>query len=306
MRLSILAHMRAHLLQIHVAVLLFGLAGLFGKVIGLSAPLITLGRVVFAALALAIVLAAMRSSFALQRRDYVLLPLTGVVLALHWAAFFQSVQVSTVAIGLVSFATFPVFVTFLEPLVSHRPLRGLNVLLALLTLAGAALVVPSFELSNNITQGVLWGLLAAASFALLSLFNRHYVRRYSSLVIALYQDGMAAVALLPFLFVSTEPISLRDIVLLAVLGVVFTALSHTLFIEGLKGVEARTASLISSLEPVYGILFAALLLREMPTPRTLLGGAIILGVVVYTSVFTTEERRAQGDNGNQGVKVHRN
>ena len=275
---------RAGLLQVHAAVLLFGLAGLFGKFVPLPAPLITLGRVVFAALALGIVLAARRSSFALKgRRDYLLLPLTGVVLAVHWAAFFQSIQVSTVAVGLLSFATFPVFVTFLEPLVTRQPLRGVDVLLALLTLAGAALVVPTWELANNTTQGVLWGLLAASSFAVLALFNRHYVRRYTSLLVAFWQQGTAAIVLLPSLLVYAQPITAGDLLLLALLGVVFTAVAHTLFINGLGSVKAQTASLIASLEPVYGILFAALLLSELPAPRTLLGGAIILGVVLYSS-----------------------
>lgn len=276
---------RAGLLQVHVAVLLFGLAGLFGKFIALPALLITLGRVVFAALALGLVLGLTGGRFALRgRRDYLLLPLTGVVLAVHWAAFFQSIQVSTVAIGLISFATFPVFVTFLEPLVTRQRLRPLDVLLALTTLAGVALVTPSVELANDTTRGVLWGLLAAGSFAVLALCNRQYVRRYSSLTIAFYQDTSAALALLPFLFVQQQPVALQDLLLLMLLGVLFTALAHTLFIQGLRGVRAQTASLISSLEPVYGILFAALLLGEIPTLRTLAGGAVILGVVLYSSL----------------------
>lgn len=274
---------RTGLLQIHMAVLLFGLAGLFGKYIALPSLLITLGRVLFASLSLGSVLAARRNSFALHGRDYLLLPLAGAVLAVHWAAFFQSIQVSTVAVGLVSFATFPVFVTFLEPLVTRQRLQGMDALLALLTLAGAALVVPSFTLANQTTQGVLWGLLAAGSFAVLALFNRHYVRRYSSLLVAFWQQASAAVVLLPLLLVYAQPASPADLLLLAVLGVVFTALAHTLFIQGLSSVKAQTASIISSLEPVYGILFAALLLGEIPALRTLLGGAVILGVVVYSS-----------------------
>lgn len=285
------AALRAGLLQVHAAVLLFGLAGLFGKFIALPAPLITLGRVVFAALALGIVLLAGGGGFRLQRRDYWLLPLTGVVLALHWAAFFQSIQVSTVAVALLSFATFPVFVAFLEPFVSRQPLRALDVALALTTLLGVALVVPSVELTNSITQGVLWGLLTAGSFAVLSLLNRHYVRRYASLTIAFYQDAAAAVVLLPFLLAAPQVIAPRELLLLALLGVIFTALAHTLFIQGLRGVKAQTASIIASLEPVYGIVFAVLLLGEIPAPRTLLGGAVILGVVLYSSVRASAAQR---------------
>jgi drug/metabolite transporter (DMT)-like permease len=59
--------------------------------------------------------------------------------------------------------------------------------------------------------------------------------------------------------------------LLLVLGVLCTALAHTLFIESLAVLRTQTASVISALEPVYGIALAALLLGELPALRTLVG-----------------------------------
>ena len=56
-------------------------------------------------------------------------------------------------------------------------------------------------------------------------------------------------------------------------------MAHALFITSLRYIRAQLASLIVSLEPIYGIAFALLLLGELPAPRTLLGGAIILGAV---------------------------
>ena len=41
---------------------------------------------------------------------------SGVLLSFHWFAFFHSIQLSTVAVGVIGFSTYPVFVTFLEPL----------------------------------------------------------------------------------------------------------------------------------------------------------------------------------------------
>ncbi|MFR6714479.1 MAG: EamA family transporter [Dorea longicatena] len=46
--------------------------------------------------------------------------LTGVVMAIHWSSFFQSIQTSSVAIGTITFSTFPLFLTFLEPLLFHE------------------------------------------------------------------------------------------------------------------------------------------------------------------------------------------
>ena len=75
-----------------------------------------------------------------------------------------------------------------------------------------------------------------------------------------------------------------DILLLIILGIVFTAISHTLFINGLKNIKAQTAGIISSLEPVYGIIFALFIIGEVPTLREVLGGIIILGTAFYSTI----------------------
>ena len=48
--------------------------------------------------------------------------------------------------------------------------------------------------------------------------------------------------------------------------------------------KAQTAGIISGMETVYGIVYALLFLREIPTGREILGGIVILGVALYTSL----------------------
>lgn len=273
------------LIEIHIAVFLFGLAGLFGKFVDLPATLIVLGRVVFATIALGLVLHwSKNASFKLAaKKDYWLLGLLGVVLAIHWGTFFQSIQVSTVAIGLLTFSTFPVFTTFIEPLVFKEKIRHRDIVIAFITLVGVVLIIPRIEFGDSATQGAIWGVLSGLSFAVLSILNRKYVKKYSSLTIAFYQDAAAAVVLLPFLFLAAYTIHAKDIWLLALLGVVFTAASHTLFIKGMAHVKAQLASVIASLEPVYGIVFAVFLLDEVPSVRTVVGGVIILTAAFLAS-----------------------
>jgi len=97
-------------------------------------------------------------------------------LAIHWGTFFQAIQISTVAVGLLAFSTFPIFTTFLEPIFFKEKLRLSNIILAIITLGGVALVIPNFELSNNVTQGALWGIASGFSFSILSILNRKYVK----------------------------------------------------------------------------------------------------------------------------------
>ncbi len=267
----------ASLVEIHLAVLLFGLAGLFGKWLALSPFLIVLGRVFFASLTLALILRVSGKGMKVEGRNvFAYFVLLGLILSAHWVSFFQSIQVSTVAVGLLSFSTYPVFTTFLEPLLLREKLVKTNVFFSLFCLSGVFLIIPRFELSDSTFAGVLWGLLSGLTFALLTIANRKLAQRYSSLLVAFYQDFFATLFLLPLFFVLRPLLTTRDILLLVVLGVICTAGSHTLFIEGMKKIRAQTASLIHFLEPVYGIIFAFLFLREIPSLRTISGGVVIL------------------------------
>lgn len=277
------------LLEIHLAVFLFGFPGLFGKWLALSPFLIVLGRVVFAALALALLLAVRRQPFRISPgRDMALLIICGLVLAVHWTMFFRSVQVSTVAVALLSYSSFPVFTAFLEPLAARERWDPWSLVFALVMLGGIFLIVPEFQPGNAVFQGVLWGLGAGLTFAVLAVLNRRLAQRHSSLIVAFYQDLYAAAALIPALFLLPFRPDPRTLGLLALLGVVGTAAAHALFIKGMRYVPARTASLLGGLEPVYGIALAWVFLNESPSPRTLAGGALILGAAL---VVTAKARR---------------
>ncbi|MBX2874134.1 MAG: DMT family transporter, partial [Saprospiraceae bacterium] len=107
---------RKDLVQIHIAVFLFGLAGLFGKLVDQPALIIVLGRVFFGAIALFILYGYRRQSIRLkQQKDYLWFALFGLILAVHWLTFFHSIKISSVAIGLLTYSTFPIFTAFLEP-----------------------------------------------------------------------------------------------------------------------------------------------------------------------------------------------
>lgn len=269
----------AGIVIIQLAVLCFGLAGVLGKLTGLPALLIVLGRVVFASPALLLLILARRQSLHTRNgRDLALLIAQGALLAVHWTAFFQSINVSTVAIGLLAFSSFPLFTAALEPALFRRRPSALQIAGAICVLPGVFLLAPTLSLTSAASRGVLWGLLAGATFAALSVSNRWLTRSYPSAVISWYQDTTAALILAPALLF-THPARLfapRQLLLLLLLGVVCTAVAHTLFIEGMRHVTAQLASLVATLEPVWGIAFAFVLLGETPATRTVIGGCVIL------------------------------
>ncbi|MGB8601076.1 MAG: DMT family transporter [Rhizomicrobium sp.] len=280
---------RIGLIQIHTAVLIASGVALFAKYLPIGPTGLTAGRTAFGAIALMLFALATGTSLRVgNRRDLSLLILSGILLATHWFAFFQSIQISSIAVALISTATFPLFTTFLEPLFFHERLRKRDIVTALATCGGLVLVAPGFDLANHVTQGALWGVFAAFAYASLTLLNRGYSRRHAAATISFYQQAVAALCALPFAFAGFAAIPAGSVLhvvgLLIVLGVVFTALAQGLVVASLRVIKAQTVGVLFGLEPVYGSLYAFLLLGEVPTQRTVMGGALIMAAGIWTSL----------------------
>ncbi len=284
---------------VNIAVFLFGMAGLFAKWIGLTSIGITFGRVFFSSLTLLFYVVLTKQSLKIENKKHLaLLVFSGGVLALHWWTFLESIQLSTVAIGTITFSTFPMFLTFLEPVVFRKKLQTKDVIVAALLIVGVVITIPEISLENQMFLGVLVGLLSAFSYAVLTLANKVLTEKYASITVTFYEQGTAAVFLLPSLFfVKMRPNGV-DIALLLFLGVVTTAFAHTIFVSSLKKLPARLAGVCSSMETVYSILLAALVLREIPGLRELLGAIVITGVVIWSQLKfqnTEEEPKVSGE-----------
>jgi drug/metabolite transporter (DMT)-like permease len=274
---------RAALVALHTAVALFGLAALFGKWIALPAIAIVLGRTAVASVTLVLVVKWRRQRP--HRGDHALF-VNGAILAMHWVSFFAAVQVANVAIALLGYAVFPVFVLLL----SHRLRVDISAwrewTTALLATGGLAALAPSLSWDDGALRGLGFALVSAFTFAWLTLRNRALVASRGALGIALWQNVFATACLLPIAAIALRGIAWPrpiDIGLLIVLGTVCTGLSHTLFIASMRRVSAHTASIVAALEPVYGIALAALLLREVPDARTIAGGILIVGAAIVAS-----------------------
>ena len=274
-------------MQLHTAVFLFGFAGLFGKFLDCSPLYIVLARTFFAAVTLFAYAGFISKTalFGYGPKTLALFILQGILLAVHWVTFFLSIQMSSVAVGLVTYSTFPLFVTFLEPFFFKEKLRSTDIFTAGAVFAGILLVIPEFNFSNTVTQGGFFGILSGATFAVLTLVNRRNAQISSAVAVAFYQNLFAALFLiLPISILPIDPPQWSDLPHLLFLGIFCTAFAHTLFIRSLVFIRAQTAAVISGLEPVYGIVLAFVLLNEVPGTRTLAGGILIIGTTLFAGI----------------------
>ncbi|MDN3652396.1 DMT family transporter [Thalassotalea ponticola] len=263
---------------------MLAVCALFAKWIELPALYIVWGRCLFAFIALYIVSYGKQLNLNINARLRRRLLISGVLLALHWWSFFQSIQLTNVAVGLLTFATFPLFVPLINRVLLQQTIQPILLVQGLLCILGVYLLVAHQPVSDATWLGVVLGVFSALSFALLTVFNHHYVQQHNPVVISVFQQGAALIWLTPWLFVWPQLPSTTDWLAFAVLGVFFTALTHALIIYCLRFLPAFTVSVSFSLEPVYGIVAAYFLLGESISTPTVIGSVLIVVTCAWASI----------------------
>ncbi|MFD2723489.1 DMT family transporter [Ignatzschineria indica] len=269
----------------HIAALLFGLTGIFGVLITTSVEMITLGRAAFAVLGLWLLLLWQGRSLEWQftLKEWGILLLSGIFLTIHWLTFFIAVKIGGVAVATLGFATFPAFITLIDYLLFKEQVTLREWWLLLLTTIGLILVTPSFSFASDGTIGLLWGILSGFAFALLVVTNKRGTKGIDAVQIALWQNGIVVLLLLPFTLMQFQEMTLLNGFYLALLGIFCTGVSHYLLVKSLAVLEARIAGMIIALEPVYAILAAWWLFGSQPTLAMLAGATLIIGAIFLVS-----------------------
>ena len=103
------------------------------------------------------------------------LTITGVIMGFHWWTYFLSIQLSTVAIGLLTIYTYPVMAVFLEPFFFRTKISIKQAIGGFGILLGIFFLVPEFSLNNDITLGITIGLFSSFMFAMRSVLSRKHL-----------------------------------------------------------------------------------------------------------------------------------
>lgn len=218
------------------------------------------------------------------KRDKFSIALGGVLMGAHWVTYFYALKLSNVAIGMLSIYTYPIITTFIEPIFSKTKLQTIHIILAILVFFGVYNLVPEFSLSNDYAKGILIGIFSAFCYAVRNIVVKKDVEKYNGSMLMLYQMIIITICLSPTLFFSDYSNVVSQIPYLIIVALLTTSIGHTLMVISLKHFSATTASIISSVQPVFGIIMAYLFLSEIPTRSTYIGGGLILLTVIIESL----------------------
>lgn len=279
---------RSSLSILYAAVFLLALNGLFAKLIPLDAISITQLRSVLAGITLLLFAVVRKRQYKLDNmQQYLGIYMIGIVMGLHWISFFHSMQVSTVAIGMLSLFTYPVITVLLEPLYTRQKILLADVIAGLVVLVGVFMMVSDdlHSFDSDLVHGVFWGVISAFLFSLRNLLQKYNFPGVSADRLMLHQVIAVALMLLVFVdYPEVQQLNTENWLTLILLGVVSTAIGHTLLAYSLKHFPAKSIAMISCMQPLFASLFAWILLSEVPTMAVLTGGAIIISVAIYESI----------------------
>jgi drug/metabolite transporter (DMT)-like permease len=277
------------MIQLHVTVAIMSATALFAKLIHLLPKDIIAFRCLIAALTLFLFCRLTGTRLTLNRQsDLGWLLLLGLLIAVHWVSFFTAIQMSGVAVGLTAFYSFTAMTVLMEPFFFRERMDSRNLVVAIIVIVGIYLAIPGGISGGQVAFGAVFGICSAFCYALRNILYRKYLSHYPPSAMMFYQVAVAGFVLLPFVTPGIDLTVEYRWAYLILLGVIFTATAHTIFVSCLRTISASTAGLITSLEPIYAMIIAAVVLSEIPAIQTMAGAVIVVGVAVYTSIRTRQ------------------
>lgn len=265
------------LIELNLAVFFISTSGIFGRLIKIPPELIIFYRCLIAFILLGLFVKFKNLDLRIKSRsDLYLIIIAGVLMGLHWVTYFYSLAFSSIAIAMLTLHAFPAMTAILEPLILKTKFKMYHLLLATLVIIGVYIILPSVDFNDKIVIAIFAGLASALFYALRNIYTKRVIKTYNGSVLMWFQLLIMTLMMMPFLFFKNADFIKSDWTYIFALALITTCIGHTLLVKNLKHFSAVTVSLVSSIIPVYGILFGLFLLNEIPSIPTLIGGTLIM------------------------------
>lgn len=252
-------------------------------------------RYLIAILALSLFSLLKREKWKINKKDLGLIFIIGLIgntisiIAQETGTFLSDAQTGAV----ITSAT-PTFMLIFAWFILKEPLTRTKILSIFMATSGVIAIVGVHLNGKNIILGVISLIIAAFTWALMSVLIKKLSGDYSSLQITIMTNFVAIICITPFIISSPKTISNINfnnpiiISSLLYLGIISTALAFIMWNYGLKLVSAGNSGLFFLLQPVVGTILGWLFLKENLTLGFVIGTILILSSVWITLKFNNE------------------
>ena len=281
--------------HLHFIVFIWGFTAVLGDLISIEAVPLVWHRMLLGSLFVLIYIIYNKGMLKVSLRSLIKFAFVGLLIALHWLAFFSAVKVSNVSITLAMMSTGAFFASFLEPIFFKRKIIGYEVIFGLIVIIGLYII---FKVESEYLSGILLALLASFLGTLFSIFNGMMVKSHNATVISFYELLFGVVFITIYILFTDGfdntffNLSGSDWTYLIILASICTAYAFIASVHVMKWISPYTVMLTTNMEPVYGILLALLILgeKEYMSPTFYLGAIIILITVVLNGIIKTRKK----------------
>jgi len=282
-----------NVLELNLAIVFISTSGVLGRSI-LFPPEITIWwRCVFASIFIGLFCWYKKYDLRIKsKKDAFTLLISGLLLGGHWVTYFYALHVSSVAIGMLSVFTHPVITTILEPLFFKTKLSKNQLFLAGMILIGISFLTPDMSFENSHTKGVIFGVISALFYSLRNIITKRDIAHYNASKVMFYQMIAVIVFFWPLL-IGKDITTTNQWPRILTLALLTTTIGHTLFVNSFKNFTISTASIMSSMSPIYGILLGIIFLNEIPESKTIIGGVLIISTVAITSYRSNRVKKSK-------------
>jgi len=225
------------------------------------------------------------NSFLLSKREFFVSVLLGVFgYAVFSSCFFLALEGASASVSVLLLYTFPAFVMlggfafFSEQI--NRPM-----LLALFfSVVGiAALVWGDWHIEKRVF--ILFGLASAFFYSVYILASRYYLAGENLVISSFYIQLAAGITLALIVFHDFDrPIFIlnENPGLMASAAFFGSTLPLTLFLLGLQKISASETSILSTADPICGVLLAVIILGDSFSPIQIFGGVILIVAMILS------------------------
>ena len=265
-------HLRRARLCLLFAAVLWSLAGIFIKFLSLPPLTIVFYRSLFASLFFAFFV---RRSIAVPR---VALLVSAIAYTAAISAFVSANKITTAANAIALQYTAPMFVFMIVHFLFGEKITGASWISLVSGMLGIA-VICAGSAGQPDAAGVMIALLSGLLFSIYMVSLR-FLKEFNPGTLTFLNNLVCCLILLP-LVGSELSLSLKEGWIVAVMGVVQLGIPYWLFSKGLEQISVQEASLIVLIEPVLNPLWVALIVGELPSGATLVGGLCIVGSLAF-------------------------
>lgn len=292
--------MKKAYIYLHLAVLLAGFTGIFGKLIDLNQIVLVFYRTLLASGMLGLILLFSKKKNKYKLSDLLHIGGTGLVITSHWIFFYGSIKESNVSIGVVCFCLTGFFTSIMGPIITKRKFDKYELFLSLLVLLGIVLI---FSFDTTYRYGIFLGIISAFLASLFTILNENLIDKYNVWDINFYQILTATIfsGIMVVVYKSMSPNLIViptniDWINLVVFAFFCTVLMYTFMLMAQRFVPAFTVNLSFNLEPIYSILLAIIIFHENKSlkPSFYIGcGFIVLSISIQMIRLARKRKKAQ-------------